>query len=68
MARVGRGYSHAVATRWYRAPELLYGARDYGAGVDVWALGCVLAELPRRCVLSGLDPPCVCCFYIFLTR
>ena len=45
VARVGRGYSHAVATRWYRAPELLYGARDYGAGVDVWALGCVLAEL-----------------------
>ena len=31
--------------RWYRAPELLYGAREYGSGVDVWAAGCVLAEL-----------------------
>ena len=37
--------SHAVATRWYRAPELLYGARRYGTGVDVWACGCVVAQL-----------------------
>ena len=37
--------SHAVATRWYRAPELLYGARRYGIGVDAWACGCVLAQL-----------------------
>ena len=42
--RVGQ-YSHAVATRWYRAPELLYGATAYSEGVDVWALGCVIAEL-----------------------
>jgi cell cycle related kinase len=32
-------------TRWYRAPELLYGARDYGPPVDVWAAGMVFAEL-----------------------
>ncbi|XP_007507757.1 cyclin-dependent kinase 20 isoform X8 [Monodelphis domestica] len=31
-----RLYSHQVATRWYRAPELLYGARQYGEGVDLW--------------------------------
>ncbi len=31
--------------RWYRAPELLYGARCFDAGVDVWSAGCVLAEL-----------------------
>lgn len=37
--------SHAVATRWYRAPELLFGSRRYDAGVDVWAVGCVLAQL-----------------------
>lgn len=35
----------AVATRWYRAPELLFGAHDYGAGVDIWAAGCVIAQL-----------------------
>uniref|UniRef100_A0A1I7X9W5 Protein kinase domain-containing protein n=1 Tax=Heterorhabditis bacteriophora TaxID=37862 RepID=A0A1I7X9W5_HETBA len=33
-----------VATRWYRAPELLFGCRRYTPSVDVWALGCVLAE------------------------
>ncbi|KAK2163637.1 hypothetical protein LSH36_76g06023 [Paralvinella palmiformis] len=31
-----RLYSHQVATRWYRAPELLYGARKYDQGVDLW--------------------------------
>ncbi len=38
-------YSHEVATRWYRAPELLFGARKYGAGVDIWATGCIFGEL-----------------------
>nr|XP_041567858.1 cyclin-dependent kinase 20 [Taeniopygia guttata] len=41
----GRPYSHQVATRWYRAPELLYGARRYDEGVDLWAAGCILGEL-----------------------
>ena len=34
--------------RWYRCPELLYGARLYGIGVDMWAMGCILAELLLR--------------------
>ena len=38
-------YSHQVATRWYRAPELLYGARVYDEGVDLWAVGCIFGEL-----------------------
>ncbi|XP_014789537.1 cyclin-dependent kinase 20 isoform X3 [Octopus bimaculoides] len=38
-------YSHQVATRWYRAPELLYGARKYDEGVDLWAVGCIFGEL-----------------------
>lgn len=37
--------SHQVATRWYRAPELLYASTNYDFGVDVWAAGAVLAEL-----------------------
>ncbi|OAF70055.1 Cell cycle-related kinase, partial [Intoshia linei] len=40
-----RTYSHQVATRWYRSPELLYGARKYGNGVDYWAIGCIMAEM-----------------------
>ena len=46
-----RQYSHQVATRWYRAPELLYGARDYNEGVDLWAVGCILGELLNNCPL-----------------
>ena len=30
--------------RWYRAPELLYGARKYDEGVDLWAVGCIYGE------------------------
>ena len=41
----GRPYSHEVATRWYRPPELLYGARHYGAAADMWAVGCIYGEL-----------------------
>lgn len=43
-----RQYTHQVVTRWYRAPELLYGSRMYGTGVDMWAVGCILAELFKR--------------------
>ena len=46
----GGSLSHAVATRWYRAPELLFGSRRYGAAVDLWAVGCVVAQMLR------LDP------------
>eukprot|EP00730_Choanoeca_flexa_P012473 TRINITY_DN4308_c0_g1_i2.p1 TRINITY_DN4308_c0_g1~~TRINITY_DN4308_c0_g1_i2.p1 ORF type:complete len:327 (+),score=61.06 TRINITY_DN4308_c0_g1_i2:180-1160(+) len=40
-----RPLSHQVATRWYRAPELLYGARHYDDAVDLWAVGCIFAEM-----------------------
>lgn len=43
-----RIYSHQVVTRWYRAPELLYGSRMYSIGIDIWAVGCILAELFQR--------------------
>lgn len=49
-------YTHAVATRWNRAPELLYGAREYGSAVDLWAVGCILAEmLGHGPLLPGLS-------------
>ncbi|XP_051145486.1 probable serine/threonine-protein kinase At1g09600 [Andrographis paniculata] len=34
-----------VVTLWYRPPELLLGATDYGEAVDLWSSGCILAEL-----------------------
>uniref|UniRef100_A0A3B4ZY56 Cyclin-dependent kinase-like 2 n=1 Tax=Stegastes partitus TaxID=144197 RepID=A0A3B4ZY56_9TELE len=41
----GGVYTDYVATRWYRAPELLVGDIKYGKPVDVWALGCLLIEM-----------------------
>lgn len=51
--------THQVVTRWYRAPELLFGAKQYGTCIDIWAVGCILAELLLRVPLfpgeSDLD-------------
>ena len=38
-------YTCTVATRWYRAPELLLGSRRYGPAADMWAVGCIFAEM-----------------------
>ncbi|KAH7362042.1 serine/threonine-protein kinase crk1 [Plectosphaerella cucumerina] len=40
--------STQVITRWYRPPELLFGANHYSGAVDVWSVGCVFAELIIR--------------------
>ncbi|AYU81895.1 mitogen-activated protein kinase, putative [Leishmania donovani] len=56
-------YTDYVATRWYRAPELLVGDVAYGKPVDVWALGCMFAELSDGQPLfpgeSDLDQLCL---------
>lgn len=51
-----------MATRWYRAPEILLGSNKYTKGVDMWSLGCILAELligkpvfPGTSTLNQLD-------------
>lgn len=51
-----------VFGRWYRPPELLMGSSSYGHGVDMWAAGCVFAELllrkpwlPGNCDMDQLD-------------
>lgn len=58
-------------TRWYRPPELLLGARQYGPAVDIWSAGCIFAELMLRtpflpgetdvgqltCILRALGTP-----------
>ncbi|XP_049874510.1 serine/threonine-protein kinase ICK [Pectinophora gossypiella] len=38
-------YTEYVSTRWYRAPEVLLRDSRYGAPIDLWALGCIMAEL-----------------------
>ena len=37
-----------VATRWYRAPEVLLGSRHYSTAIDMWSVGCILAEMVMR--------------------
>uniref|UniRef100_A0A8C2C552 Glycogen synthase kinase-3 beta n=1 Tax=Cyprinus carpio TaxID=7962 RepID=A0A8C2C552_CYPCA len=34
-----------ICSRYYRAPELIFGATDYTSSIDIWSAGCVLAEL-----------------------
>ncbi|XP_042212810.1 cyclin-dependent kinase-like 2 isoform X3 [Homarus americanus] len=45
LAGPGESCTDYVATRWYRAPELLVGDTRYGREVDVWASGCLLSEM-----------------------
>lgn len=51
-----------VVTLWYRAPELLLGATEYGPAIDLWSAGCILAELfagkpimPGRTEVMSID-------------
>ena len=45
VAPPGEVYTDYVATRWYRAPELLVGDISYGKAVDVWVIGCLFSEM-----------------------
>merc|ERR1712002_986188 len=40
-----KNYTAVVVTLWYRAPELLLGAKQYSTHIDVWSIGCILGEL-----------------------
>lgn len=51
-----------VATRWYRAPEILLGSSSYTKGVDMWSLGCIFGEIltgkptfPGQSTMNQLD-------------
>ncbi|XP_039982250.1 serine/threonine-protein kinase MAK isoform X2 [Xiphias gladius] len=38
-------YTDYVSTRWYRAPEVLLRSSSYSSPIDLWAVGCIMAEL-----------------------
>lgn len=40
-----------VCTRWYRAPELITSSETYGPPIDIWSIGCILAEMLGKAVL-----------------
>lgn len=47
LANDRQALTEYVATRWYRAPELLIGDSHYDSKIDIWAIGCVAGELMR---------------------
>ena len=57
--------THEVVTLWYRAPEVLFNTKSYGAGVDMWSIGCIFAELVRKRPLFSGDSEIDQIFKIF---
>jgi cyclin-dependent kinase 3 len=58
-------YTHEVVTLWYRAPEILLGEKHYTPAVDMWSVGCIMAELARSKVLFRGDSEIGQLFEIF---
>ncbi|KAI8421351.1 hypothetical protein MSG28_008363 [Choristoneura fumiferana] len=52
-----RAYTHEVVTLWYRAPEILLGAKFYSTAVDVWSFGCIYAEMVSTRPRPAPAPP-----------
>lgn len=48
-------YSGQVATRRYRAPELLFGSVYYNQSIDMWSVGCILAEMQMKTPLFAVS-------------
>ena len=47
-------YTNRVVMLWYRPSELLLGERNYGPSIDMWGVGCIMAEMwTRRPILQG---------------
>lgn len=62
LARTAQVDNHAgfmteyVATRWYRAPEIMLSWKEYTKAIDVWSVGCIFAELiGRKPLFPGRD-------------
>mmetsp|Transcript_26828 Transcript_26828/g.43816 ORF Transcript_26828/g.43816 Transcript_26828/m.43816 type:complete len:375 (+) Transcript_26828:122-1246(+) len=52
----GSNMTEYVATRWYRAPEIMLSSREYTKAIDVWSTGCIFAELlGRKPLFPGKD-------------
>ncbi|KAK4874555.1 hypothetical protein RN001_013915 [Aquatica leii] len=60
-----RAFTHEVVTLWYRAPEILLGSSRYACPIDIWALGCIFAEMVTRKPLFQGDSEIDQLFQIF---
>lgn len=58
-----------VATRWYRAPEIMLNSKGYSKAIDIWSVGCILAEMlsnrplfpGKHCILNKTLPVTFVC-------
>jgi len=60
-----KAYTHEVVTLWYRAPEVLLGQQRYATPMDIWSLGCILAEMATGQALFPGDSEIDTIFRIF---
>mmetsp|Transcript_40989 Transcript_40989/g.126783 ORF Transcript_40989/g.126783 Transcript_40989/m.126783 type:complete len:322 (+) Transcript_40989:92-1057(+) len=60
-----RAYTHEVVTLWYRAPEILLGQSKYATPMDIWSLGCIVAEMATGQALFPGDSEIDTIFKIF---
>jgi len=58
-------YTHEVVTVWYRPPEILLGAALYSVPVDLWSIGCVIAEMATGAPLFAGDSEIDTLFKVF---
>lgn len=54
-----------VATRWYRAPEIMLNWMHYNQTVDIWSVGCIMAELLTGCTLFPGSDRILSFFFFF---
>ncbi|RWS05295.1 serine/threonine-protein kinase NLK-like protein [Dinothrombium tinctorium] len=54
---VAKHMTQEVVTQYYRAPELLMGAKHYTSAIDIWSVGCIFAELLGRRILFQAQTP-----------
>ena len=58
--------THEVVTIWYRCPEILLGAKHYSTAIDIWSIGCIIAELASdEPLFAGAGPEIVQLILIF---
>ena len=55
-----------ICSRYYRAPELIFGATEYTTAIDIWSTGCVMAELLLGQVLWLTDMCILVCKFLLL--
>jgi cyclin-dependent kinase len=60
-----QSYTTEIVTLWYRAPEILLSAVNYGLGVDIWSIGCIFGELINNYPLFPGDSEVQQLLYIF---